>query len=95
MKLLITKYKSTGKWYINETIQITKEESFDVRQTVINKYRGYDGYITIFEIHEDGFEQPIRLVTKEELSTFEDVMEKMISSQQSQSIPITKRWPRY
>lgn len=84
MKLKLEKYKSTGKWYTNETIEITKEESFDVRQTVINKYKGYDGYITVFEIQEDGFEQPIRLITKEELSTFEDVMEKMMSAQQKQ-----------
>lgn len=91
MKLLITKYKSTGKWYTNETIEITREESFDVRQTIISKYKDYDGYITVFEIEEDGFEQPIRLVTKEELSSFEYVMKKMISAQQSQ----TEKWPKY
>lgn len=69
MKLQFTRYKLTGKFYDIEYLTIEEQGYVDVRQLAIERYKDkWDGYITVHEIQTDGFEQPMRLITKEELN---------------------------
>lgn len=71
MRLLITRYKSTGKYY--DELSIIAPESTYLDNTALKIVREtepikkWDGYITIHEVQADGFELPIRLLTNSEL----------------------------
>lgn len=56
MKLLITRYKAGGKFYDCEDTDLT--DVYDIEE----KYKNWNGYITVHSVEKDGFEQPIRLI---------------------------------
>lgn len=61
MKLILTFYKATGKFYMCED-WLTDSKFLDQEDIdEISKKFKWDGYITIHSVEED-YEQPIRLI---------------------------------
>jgi len=78
MRAKITKYKSTGKWYSDEIIEAPEKYRTDILSFIKIYYANYDGHIAVFELMEDGHEQPIRLVTKFEMVQFPAALEGVL-----------------